>query len=124
MTDAAALALADPDNPYTAMRKVLDSQADQLAEAEDNAATITRRLAELDLKGGWSVPKAVRKRERIRALAAPPANQDQSELLFLRTSSGEIVQVVPADDMDVPARATDLEATSCDSGAPAARPPD
>lgn len=104
VTEAAALALADPNNPYTAMRKFLDSQVEHLDEAEENVATITQRLTELDLKGGWSVAKAVRKRERIRALAAPPASQDEAELLFLRTPSGEVVQVMPAEPVELPPR--------------------
>ncbi|VXC11459.1 hypothetical protein [Nocardioides sp. AX2bis] len=102
VTEAAALALADPNNPYTAMRKFLDSQVDYLDEAEENVKTITQRLSNVDLKGGWSIAKAVRKRDRIRTLAAPPASQDGAELLFLRTVSGEVVQVVPAEDVEPP----------------------
>jgi hypothetical protein len=94
---AAAASLEDPVNPYTALRKLLDVQVDQLEEAEALTADLTARLTGIQLKGGWSVPKAVKMQERIRALAVTSAVTD-SELTFLRTAAGEILQVVAPDD--------------------------
>ena len=98
MADAAAVALADPNNPYAALRKFVDSQVHQLEEAELDVADITTLLTDIKLKGGWSIPIAVRKQELLRALAAPPAFDSDPELLFLRTASGEIVQVISTDE--------------------------
>ncbi|MCL3836892.1 erythromycin esterase family protein [Aeromicrobium duanguangcaii] len=104
VADAAASALADPDNPYMALRKFLDSQAHQLEEAESAAAAITNQLTGIELKGGWSIPKALAKQERLRRRAAPPTVDDDVEIRFLRTASGEIVQVISIEDEDEEAR--------------------
>ncbi|RYC05743.1 hypothetical protein [Nocardioides zhouii] len=96
---AAAASLEDPVNPYTALRKLLAGQVDQLKDAEALTADLTARLTGIQLKGGWSVPKAVKMQERIRALAATPT-VTESELQFLRTAEGEILQVVAIDDDD------------------------
>ena len=101
LADAASVALADPDNPYTALRKFLDSQVHQLEEADAVASTITKQLTEIQLKGGWSIPKALKKQERLRTLAAPPTIDEDVELRFLRTASGELVQVIAIEDDDV-----------------------
>lgn len=98
LADAASVALGDPTNPYTALRKFLDSQVHQLEEAEAVALEITKQLTEVELKGGWSVPKAGKKQERLRALAAAPRVAEDVEIRFLRTSSGEIVQVIAIED--------------------------
>jgi hypothetical protein len=101
LADAASVALADPDNPYTALRKFLDSQVHQLDEADAVASTITKQLTEIQLKGGWSIQKALKKQERLRELAALPTVDEDVELRFLRTASGEIVQVIAIEDDDV-----------------------
>lgn len=98
LADAASVALADPGNPYTALRKFLDSQVHELEQADAVAATITKQLTEIQLKGGWSIPKALKKQERVRRLAAAPPVDDDVEIRFLRTSSGEIVQVIAIED--------------------------
>lgn len=98
LADAASVALADPGNPYTALRKFLDSQVYELEQADAVAATITKQLTEIQLKGGWSIPKALKKQERLRRLAAAPPVDDDVEIRFLRTSSGEIVQVIAIED--------------------------
>ena len=98
LADAASVALADPGNPYTALRKFLDSQVHELEQADAVAATITKQLTEIQLKGGWSVPKALKKQERLRTLAAAPPVDDDVEIRFLRTASGEIVQVIAIED--------------------------
>lgn len=95
LADAASATLADPSNPYTALRKLLNAQARQLEEAERATLDITARLAEVQLKGGWSIPRAARKQDRIRELASPPGAESDLELLFLRRADGDIVQVVP-----------------------------
>ncbi|WP_211249353.1 hypothetical protein [Nocardioides aequoreus] len=98
LADAASVALADPGNPYTALRKFLDSQVHELEQADAVAATITKQLTEIQLKGGWSIPKALKKQERLRRLAAAPPVDDDVEIRFHRTSSGEIVQVIAIED--------------------------
>lgn len=100
VADAAAAALEDPVNPYTALRKFLDAQVDQLKEAEALTADLTARLTGIQLKGGWSVPKALKKQAHIRALAATPT-VTECELQFLRTAEGEILQVVALDQDEV-----------------------
>jgi hypothetical protein len=97
VADAAAVALADPNNPYTALRKFLESQVHQLEDAEAVAADITTQLIGIQLKGGWSIPKAAKKQERLRALAAPPT-VTEVEIQFLRTAAGEILQVIATDE--------------------------
>ena len=93
LADAASAALTDQANPYTALRKFFDSQARQLEQAEADANYLTTQLTQVELKGGWSIPKAVEKQARLRALAAPPTVDGEVELQFLRTASGDIVQV-------------------------------
>lgn len=101
LADAASATFADPDNPYTALRKLLDAQSRELEEAERATLDISARLAEVQLKGGWSIAKAAKKQDRIRELASPPDAQGALELLFLRTADGDVVQVVPEAD-DIP----------------------
>lgn len=101
LADAAAVALTDPANPYTALRTFVDSQVQELEEADAVARELTQQLTEIQLKGGWSVNKALKKQERIRASAAGPEAEEGAELCFLRTASGEIVQVITIEDGDV-----------------------
>lgn len=100
IADAASVALTDPTNPYSALRKFLDSQAHQLEEADDIAVTITEKLVNVELKGGWpdSHKKVHGRQQRLRALATPPSVDEASELRFLRTATGEVVQVVPIEE--------------------------
>lgn len=101
LADAAGIALADPQNPYRALRKFLDSQAHQLEEADRAAASITEQLTTIELKGRWhdSAKSVTKRQEQIRALAASPTGEEHDvELLFLSTADGEIVQVISVDD--------------------------
>jgi hypothetical protein len=100
IADAAAVALVDPTNPYTALRKFLDSQVHELEEADSAAAAITRNLTEIELKGRWhDGDKSVAARQqRLRALASLPAVRYDAEILFLGTATGEIVQVISSDE--------------------------
>ena len=103
LADAAGIALADPQNPYRALRKFLDSQVHQVEEADRAAASITEQLTTIELKGRWhdSVKSVTKRQEQIRALAASPTGEeDDVELLFLSTADGEIVQVISVDDDD------------------------
>lgn len=111
VADAAAVALVDPTNPYTALRRFLDSQVHELEDADIVAAAITTMLTEVQLKGRWhDGDKAVaEKQQRLRALASPPAVDDATELLFLRTATGEIVQVIPSSEDEEPKEITSKE---------------
>ncbi|EFQ84809.1 hypothetical protein HMPREF0063_10150 [Aeromicrobium marinum DSM 15272] len=99
VADAAAVSLQDPNNPYSAMRRFFDSQAGQLTATETLLGDVTERIAAIQLKGGWSISKALAKQERIRALVAP-TNVDESGLQFVTTAEGEILQVIAVDRDD------------------------
>src|SRR3954471_197670 len=45
VSDAAAVALADPGNPYTALRRFLDAEVHQLEQADSAAIDLTEQLA-------------------------------------------------------------------------------
>lgn len=104
VADAASVALADPSNPYTALRKFLDAEAHQLEQADTAVAELTEQLSAIELKGRWhSRDKSVAGRQaKFRAQIAPASVDDTAEVLYLATGSGEILQVLPP-DADEPA---------------------
>ena len=99
VADAASVALADPSNPYTALRKFLDAEAHQLEQADTAVVELTEQLSVVELKGRWhNRDKAVAERQaNLRAQIAPASVDDSAEVLYLATSSGEILQVLPSD---------------------------
>jgi hypothetical protein len=109
VADAAAIALADPTNPYAALRKFLESQVNQLQEADADAAELTERLAHVELKGRWhDTEKSVAARqERLRAQVSPPGVDGDVEIRYLMTSSGQILQVLPSDEAERTQRSLD-----------------
>ena len=50
VADAASVALADPSNPYTALRKFLDAEAHQLEQADTAVAELTEQLSVIELR--------------------------------------------------------------------------
>lgn len=104
VTDAAAQALSDPDNPYAALRKFLESQVEQLDKADAILAELTVSLTQIELKGRWrdSDKSVAARQEKLRGQVSPPAVDDDTEIRFLMTPSGEILQVLPSEE-DVPA---------------------
>lgn len=102
VADAAAVALADPTNPYAALRKFLESQVNQLEEADAIAAELTERLAHVELKGRWrdSDKSVATRQERLRAQVSPPRVDGDTEIRYLMTSSGQILQVLPSDEAE------------------------
>jgi hypothetical protein len=100
VADAASVALADPGNPYTALRKFMDAEAQQLEQADTAVAELTEQLSLVELKGPWhSRDKSVAERQsKLRAKIAPASVDDTAELLYLATDSGEILQLLPAED--------------------------
>jgi hypothetical protein len=100
VADAAAVALADPANPYAALRTFMESQVNQLEEADAVAAELTDRLAHVELKGRWheSDKSVAARQERLRAQVSAPVVDGDAELRYLLTSSGEILQVLPSDE--------------------------
>jgi len=100
VADAAAVALADPNNPYTALRKFLDAQAHQLEQADRAAGELTEQLMRVELKGRWrNKSRAVAERQkRLRAQIAPPTLDGAAEVLYLVPASGDMVQLLPSDE--------------------------
>ena len=99
VADAASVALADPSNPYTALRKFLDAEAHQLEQADTAVAELTEQLSVIELKGRWhNRDKSLAERQaKLRAQIAPASVDDTAEVLYLATGSGEILQVLPSD---------------------------
>ncbi len=100
VADAAAVALADPGNPYTALRKFLDAQVHQLEKADVAVVELTDQLMLVELKGRWhNRGKAVAARQkRLRAQISPPTVDGAAEVLYLATASREILQILPPDE--------------------------
>ncbi len=99
VADAASVALADPSNPYTALRKFLDAEVHQLEQADTAVAELTEQLSVVELKGRWhNRDKSVAERQaKLRAQIAPASVDDTAEVLYLATGSGEILQLLPSD---------------------------
>ena len=98
VADAAAVALADPTNPYAALRRLLESQVHQLNDADAVVNELTERLTQVDLKGRWhdSDKSVAARQERLRARVSPPAIDGDTEIRYVMTSSGRILQVLPS----------------------------
>jgi hypothetical protein len=109
VADAAAGALADPSNPYRALQKFLNAEVLQLEQADAAVTELTERLALVELKGRrHNRAKSVAERQTLfRAQIAPPAVDGDVELQYVLTESGEILQLLPAEegDPDPPATA-------------------
>jgi hypothetical protein len=99
VADAASVALADPSNPYTALRKFLDAEVHQLQQADTAVVELTEQLSVVELKGRWhNRDKSVAGRQaKLRAQIAPASVDDTAEVLYLSTGSGEILQLLPSD---------------------------
>lgn len=102
VAEAAGVALEDPGNPYTALRKVLDTQAHQLEQADTSLRELTEQLTSVELKGRWhNRDRAVAERQRqLRAQISPSTVDGVADVLYLATPSGEILQLLPPDDDD------------------------
>jgi hypothetical protein len=100
VAEAAAVALADPSNPYTALRKFLDAQAHQLEQADTAVAELTEQLMRVELKGRWHNKKmaVAERQERLRAQISPPTVDGAAEVLYLATASGEMLQLLPSEE--------------------------
>lgn len=98
VADAASHALADPSNPYTALRKFLDAEGQQLEQADTAAVELTEQLSTVEVKGRWrDRDKSVAERQaNLRAQIAPKGVDDTAEVLYLATGSGEILEVLPS----------------------------
>ncbi|MEZ5309829.1 MAG: hypothetical protein R2735_04410 [Microthrixaceae bacterium] len=107
IADAAALALADPDNPYMAMRKFLEGQVHQLEQADAAVIELMRELMAIELKGGWNNRKKMvaerqeRFRSQISRRSASDGDEGDVEVLFLASESGELFQLLPADENEL-----------------------
>lgn len=109
VTDAAAAALADPGNAYTALRKFMNAQVHQLEQAEASLSELTEGLMAAELKGRWhDRDKPVAQRQaRLRALVSPPAVDEDTEIVFVVTASGELLQALPAGEDETASEAPD-----------------
>ncbi|MGA4901967.1 hypothetical protein ACPCAJ_30020 [Streptomyces griseoincarnatus] len=98
VADAAAVALADPTNPYAALRRFLESQVHQLEDADAVVNELTQRLTQVDLKGRWhdSDKSVAARQERLRARVSPPGMDGDTEIRYVMTSSGQMLQVLPS----------------------------
>lgn len=99
VADAASLALADPDNPYTALQKHLDAEVHLLEQAETAAVELTEQLSIVELKGRWrDRDKSLAERQaKLRAQIAAARVDDTAELLYVATGSGEVLQLLPSE---------------------------
>ncbi|MEV5318172.1 hypothetical protein AB0K92_11025 [Streptomyces sp. NPDC052687] len=94
---AAAVALADPANPYTALRRFVESQVHRLEDADAVATELTERLGQVQLKGRWydSDKSVSARQELLRAQISPAEVEGDTEIRCVVTSSGRILQVLP-----------------------------
>ncbi len=106
---AASVALADPTNPYAALRTVFEAQAEQLEKTEAALAVLGEQLSKVELKGRWQDSIIDRVRRSDRSVAArqqrfrnqfmlTSENDNSAELAYLVMPSGEIRQVAASDD--------------------------
>lgn len=100
VADAAAVALADPSNPYTALRKFFNAEVHQLEQADAAVVDLTEQLTRVELKGRWhNRDRSVAERQaQFRAQIAPPTLDGEAELRYLATDSGEILQLLPSEE--------------------------
>ncbi|MER7181284.1 hypothetical protein ABT404_17685 [Streptomyces hyaluromycini] len=100
VAEAAAVALADPTNPYAALRRFLESQVHQLEDADAVANELTERLTQVQLKGRWydSDKSVAARQEWLRARVSPSRIDGDTEIRYVMTSSGQILQVLPPDE--------------------------
>lgn len=102
VTDAAAAAFADPGNEYAALRRLLDTQVHQLALAETALGELSDRLAAAQLEGRWyDRDKKVAERQRaLRVKVSAPSDDEDPEVVFVVTASGELLQALPSTEAD------------------------
>lgn len=98
VADAAAVALADPNNPYTALRRLLDAQVHELEQADAAVIELTDQLMLIELKGRWHnrSRSVAARQDRLRAQVSPPTVDSAAEVLYLVTASNEILQLLPS----------------------------
>jgi hypothetical protein len=99
LTEAASAALADPENPYLALRKFLERRAVEVEQAEGYEAQVTAALSTLQLKGRWhESQKSITARQiTLRQRVAPPQIDPPETVQYVALPSGEIHQLVPVD---------------------------
>ncbi|MGW3652034.1 hypothetical protein [Streptomyces sp. NPDC000878] len=99
---AASLALADPTNPYAALRRFVESHVHQLEDACAVATELTERLTQVELRGRWpdSDKSVATRQEWLRAQVSSPGIDSNTEICYLMTSSREILQVLPPDEKE------------------------
>ncbi|MEU8527340.1 MULTISPECIES: hypothetical protein [Streptomyces] len=111
LAEAAAVALVDPTNPYSALRRFWETQVHQLETTAAAATELTEKLGRLELKGRWyDTDKSVAARqERLRARVSPPRVEGDTEIRYVTTSSGEIRQVLPPEEAEPPEPTEDAQ---------------
>ena len=88
---------------YASLRKHLEQQANQLEAAETLANGLTENLGHVELKGRWhDTDKSVAARqEKFRSQTAhAPVADDAIEITYLVTPSGEVRQVLGAEETE------------------------
>ncbi len=79
VADAAAMALADPTNPYAALRKFLDVEVYRLEQADADVVELTEQLMSAELKGRWHNrdASALERQTRLRdGISLPTVDRD------------------------------------------------
>lgn len=104
VADAAAVALADPSNPYTALRKFLETEAHRLEQADTSARELTERLMAAELTGGrhHRAKTIAGRQEQLRGQIASPGDLEDDEVLYLATGDGGMYQLLPAEEGEEP----------------------
>lgn len=92
------VALADPGNPYTALRKLMGAESQQLEQADAAVAALTEQLLAVELKGRWHdrAKSLADRQDRFRAQVAPLIVEGAAEVLYLSAASGAVFQLLPA----------------------------
>ncbi|MFJ3099119.1 hypothetical protein [Streptomyces hydrogenans] len=100
ITEATAVALVDPTNPYVALRKFLEARAHQLEDAHAVVTDLTERLTLVELKGRWyDSDKSVKERqEHLRARISLPGSTRDTEISYVLMPSGQMLQVLLPDE--------------------------
>ena len=100
LAEAATAAIADPENPYRALRQHLERESADVHRAEELAATLDDALASIELKVRWHDKTSVmaQRQSTLRAMAAIPEFDSPDTLQFVALPTGEIYQLESRSD--------------------------
>ncbi len=97
LANAVATALQDPENPYIALRAVLEDRFNEVAVAEAQLEELTSLLSEVRVTGGgiaWLRDEERNMQKVLRSqLSRPEGDEAGRPVRFLAMPSGEVLQV-------------------------------